>query len=726
MSAYGAATEAVRKRPLRVLFLEDLPADVKLCVRELKKAGFEVSEDVVQTREEFLERIRTIPYDIILSDQRLPKWTGIEALECVQQEGKDIPFILVTGTLGEETAVECIKKGASDYVLKDRLARLPVAIRHALEKKIARERQTRMDEELRESEERYALAAQGANDGLWDWDLKSNQIYFSPRWKSMLGFEENEIGNSPEEWFTRVHPKDIERLKTKITAHLGGHVHHLQDEHRMLHKDGTYRWMLGRGLAVRNPEGRASRMAGSQTDIAERKAAEERLLHDAFHDALTGLPNRALFMDRLGLSLGRAKRPGTSLFAVLFLDLDRFKVVNDSLGHTIGDKLLVAVVKRLKRCLRPGDTLARFGGDEFALLLAEVKKIGGAIRVAERIKEALAAPFNLDGHEVFTTASIGLTMGRTDYARPEDFLRDADAAMYRAKAQGRARYEIFDSRMHARAVTLLHLESDLRRAIGHHELSIHYQPIISLQTGSITGAEALLRWQHPQRGFVSPGEFIPMAEETGLIRPVGEWVLQAACAQAMAWRADGYSGLRVTVNFSSRQFEYENIQELIRKVLKETGLAPQTLELEITESMAIRDGELGARTLNELRGIRIRISIDDFGIGSSSLAYLKRLPIATLKIDRSFVRDLATDHPDDASITSAIIAMAHGLKLNVVAEGVETEGQLAFLRSQQCDEMQGYLFSPPVPAEAFSKLLREGHSLFRNRDPYQTSRIEMQ
>jgi len=713
------------ERPLRVLFVEDMPTDVKLCLRELKKAGFEVTEDVVQTPEEFLERIRAIPYDIILSDQRLPKWTGTEALECLQQEGKDIPFILVTGTLGEEAAVECIKKGASDYVLKDRLARLPVAVRQALEEKTAREQQTRMEEELRESEERYTLAAQGANDGVWDWNLKSNQIYFSPRWKSMLGFEENEIGNTPEEWFARVHPKDIEHLKTKITAHLEGHVHHFQDEHRMLHKDGTYRWMFGRGLAVRNPEGQASRMAGSLTDITERKAAEKQLLHDAFHDALTGLPNRALFMERLGLSMGRAKRPGAGLSAVLFLDLDRFKVVNDSLGHTIGDELLVAMAQRLKRCLRPGDTVARFGGDEFALLLVDVKKIRGAIRVAERIKEALAAPFNLEGHEVFTTASIGLAMGRTDHARPEDFLCDADAAMYRAKAQGKARYEIFDSDMHVRAVTLLQLESDLRRAIDHHQLSIHYQPIISLQTGRITGAEALLRWQHPQRGFVSPAEFIPLAEETGLIRPVGEWVLQAACAQAMAWQADGYPGLRVMVNFSSRQFEYENIQDLIKKVLKETRLPPQTLELEITESMAIRDGELGARALNELRAIHIRISIDDFGIGSSSLAYLKRLPIATLKIDRSFVRDLATD-PDDASITSAIIAMAHSLKLNVVAEGVETEEQLAFLRSQQCDELQGYLFSPGVPAEAFSKLLREGHSLFRNREPYQTSRIEVE
>ncbi len=251
MSGYGAATEVVRRPPLRVLFVEDMPTDVKLCLRELKKACFEVTEDVVQTREEFLERIRAIPYDIILSDQRLPKWTGTEALECVQQEGKDIPFILVTGTLGEEAAVECIKKGASDYVLKDRLARLPVAVRQALEEKTAREQQTRMEEELRESEERYTLAAQGANDGVWDWNLKSNQIYFSPRWKSMLGFEENEIGNTPEEWFARVHPKDIEHLKTKITAHLEGHVHHFQDEHRMLHKDGTYRWMFGRGLTMR-------------------------------------------------------------------------------------------------------------------------------------------------------------------------------------------------------------------------------------------------------------------------------------------------------------------------------------------------------------------------------------------------------------------------------------------------------------------------------------------
>src|SRR5882762_419947 len=287
---------------LRVLIVEHSAADAELIQRELQKAGFRFRADVVATPEEFATRLREALYDVILADFRLPNWTGLDALESLQQQKKDIPFVLVTGTLGEEAAVDCIKKGATDYVLKDRLARLPVAVRQALEEKIGRERQTRTEQELRESEERYALAAQGANDGLWDWDLKSNQIYFSPRWKSMLGFEENEIGNTPEEWFARVHPKDIEHLKTKITAHLEDHVHHFQDEHRMLHKNGTYRWMFGRGLAVRNPEGQASRMAGSLTDITERKAAEKQLLHDAFHDALTGLPNRALFMERLGLS----------------------------------------------------------------------------------------------------------------------------------------------------------------------------------------------------------------------------------------------------------------------------------------------------------------------------------------------------------------------------------------------------------------------------------------
>ncbi len=573
-----------------------------------------------------------------------------------------------------------------------------------------REKRKRPEEALRASEERYALAARGSNDGLWDWNLKSNEVYFSIRWKSMLGLEDSEVGNSPEEWLNRVHPEDIERVKAQIAAHLEGLTPHFESEHRMLHRDGTYRWVLSRGIAIRGADGKASRMAGSETDISGHKLAEKKLLHDAFHDELTGLPNRALFIDRLGFSIGRTKQPGNYSFVVLFLDVDRFKIVNDSLGHKTGDKLLIAIARRLKGCLRSGATVARFGGDEFAILLDDVQNVSDATHVAARIQQKLAAPFNLSGQEVFVTASIGIAPSAAECERPEDVLHNADMAMYHAKARGKACYERFDVDMRASAVARLQLEAQLRRAAQRREFQLYFQPIVSLEGGAVTGAEALVRWQHPQRGLICPAEFIPLAEETGLIVPIGEWVLRTACAQAQVWHAAGHSDLRVTVNFSARQFEHPNLAALIRTVLKETGLAASALELEITESIAMKDIGFSGAILTELSAHGIHISIDDFGTGSSSLRYLKRYPIDTLKIDQTFVRDLASD-VSDAAITAAMVAMAHTLELNVIAEGVETEQQLAFLRSRQCDEMQGYLFSPPVPAEAFMNLLQEGRNL---------------
>jgi diguanylate cyclase (GGDEF)-like protein/PAS domain S-box-containing protein len=697
----------IANRSLRILFVEDSHADLELSLLQLARAGLSVERDVVQTREEFLERIRNASYDVILSDYTLPQWTGMAALDCLKQEQRDIPFILVTGTLGEEGAVECIKSGAADYILKDRLGRLPVAIDRALQEKAVREHRAQMEEQLRASEERYALAASGANDGLWDWDLKTNRIYFSPRWRFMLGLAENDPASTPQDWFHLIHPEDISRLKAKISAHIEGPTPHFEDEHRARHKDGTLRWMLSRGLAIRDASGRAIRMAGSQTDITVRKAAEEQLLHDAFHDALTDLPNRALFMDRVELALQNAKRPGNNVFAVLFLDLDRFKIVNNSLGHTIGDQLLKAAAHRLKRCLRPGDTVARFGGDEFAILLTEIAGPNDAVRVAERIKNELMEPFKLSRHEIFITASIGVAMSRHEYLRAEEVLRDADSAMYRAKSQGKARYEIFDKEMHTRAAALLELESHLRRAIHREQLLLFYQPILSLEDGRITGAEALLRWNHPQRGMISPGEFIPLAEETGLIAPIGEWVLRAACAQVKAWQQSSSRDFRVAVNLSSRQFEQQNLRTLIQRVLQDVGVPAESLELEITERMVIEDLELGARSLQDLSAMGLRIAIDDFGTGTSSLSYLRRLPLAALKIDRSFVKEMTTS-ANDAAITKAIIHLAHGLKLKVVAEGVETMEQAEYLRAQGCDEMQGFLFSPPVPPAEFSAWLGNG------------------
>lgn len=440
-------------------------------------------------------------------------------------------------------------------------------------------------------------------------------------------------------------------------------------------------------------------------ELMERKRAEQKLAHDALHDALTGLPNRALFHDRLWHTIRRTSRHPDSKFAVLFLDLDRFKWVNDSLGHLVGDELLIAVARRLDACLRPGDTAARFGGDEFAILLEDLSSPDDTTRAAERIHEQLAKAFMLEGHTLAMSASIGIALSSLEYQQPEEMLRDADTAMYRAKALGKARHEVFDPKMHAHALARLWLENDLRWALERQEFVLHYQPIISLLGGKIVGVEALLRWQHPRRGLIGPTEFIPIAEETGLIVPIGEWVLRTACTQAKRWHDAGLPAVSVAVNLSARQLRHPNINTVISKILVETGLDPKCLELELTESSLMEDVVETTSALKELDALGVCLSIDDFGTGYSSLSYLKRFPISNLKIDRSFVRDITTN-PNDAAIATAIIAMAHHMNLHVTAEGIETSEQLAFLRPYHCDGMQGHLFSAAVSAAAAEALLR--------------------
>ena len=389
----------------------------------------------------------------------------------------------------------------------------------------------RSEEALRESEERYALAARGANDGLWDWDLRNNSVYFSFRWKSMLGFGEKELSNHPEEWFSRVHPDDRAEVEARLAAHRSGRNPHFECEFRIMHKDGTYLWVLNRGLAVRSITGQAYRMAGSQTDITPKKKAEEQLVYDAFHDALTGLPNRALFMDRLQHVIITSQRRSDALYAILFLDMDRFKIVNDSLGHLVGDQLLVMMGRKLSECLRPGDTVARLGGDEFAILLENISELKDAADVAERVHQALSAPLLVKGHEVYAPVSIGIAMGAERYERPEQVLRDADIAMYQAKGRGSALSEIFDTKMHANILDKIQLESDLHGAVDHKELVLFYQPIINLKTHQLIGFEALVRWNHSTRGMIYPLEFIALAEENGLINVIGDWILQEACRE---------------------------------------------------------------------------------------------------------------------------------------------------------------------------------------------------
>lgn len=561
---------------------------------------------------------------------------------------------------------------------------------------------------LQESEERYALAVQGANDGLWDWDLKKNRVYFSPRWKMMIGCEDPEIGSKPDEWLGRIHEEDIERVKHELTEHFRGDTSHFENEHRVRHKDGTFRWMLARAIAVWDNHGIPVRMVGSLTDINDRKIAEEKILHDAFHDTLTDLPNRTLFTDRLRLAVERAKRRDDFLFAVLFLDIDRFKDVNDSLGHAAGDQLLTEISRILSDGLRATDTVARMGGDEFGILLEDIENISDATRIAERIQEKLRVPIKISGHETFISASIGIVLSATGYSRAEDVLRDADIAMYRAKSQGKARYEIFDNAMRDRIMEKLDLESALRQAIEHNELRLDFQPIISLQSKLVIGFEALVRWLHPQRGLLSPGEFIPLAEETGLIVPIGRWVLHEACRQMKMWsdRYDVAPPLTVSVNLSSKQFTKANLVEDIIQTLQETGLNPRHLKLEITESVIMEDVSSTAEIFKRLHDLNIQIQVDDFGVGYSSLSYLSNFPIDTLKIDQTFVRALDRDS-SNIKIFQAVVMLAHGLGMDVIAEGVETEDELEQIRAIGVEMAQGYFISRPSSPEQLEKHLDE-------------------
>ncbi len=556
----------------------------------------------------------------------------------------------------------------------------------------------------RESENRYALAARGAMDGLWDWNIERNVIDFSIRWKEMLGWNEEDIGTRIEEWYRLIHPDDLKRVQQEIQKHLHGDTEHFECEHRILHRDGSYHWVLCRALVFRDDGGKPSRMAGSQSDITKRKETEEQLLHNALHDALTGLPNRAMFMDLLARLQHRALRRKET-FAVLFLDLDRFKLINDSLGHSTGDRLLLAVSRRLEYCVRPGDIVSRLGGDEFTVLLNRIQSEADVTSVAERINEDLRAPYEIDGRRIYVTASMGIAISSPSYESPEEVLRDADIAMYRAKVQGSASFAIFDETMHAQALARLQLETDMRKAIERMEFKVHYQPIIAVSTNSVVGFEALLRWQHPRRGLLSAPDFLPVAEETDLILPIGWDGLRKTCSQIKHWQrgGDAAPSLVVAVNLSNKQFYAPDLLANIEKALSDSGLDPEHLTVELPESVVMGNVEEAVIILSELRSLGLHVHMDEFGTGYSSLSYLHRLKIDCLKIDRRFVSDMKSTESEITVRT--VLNLAESLRMDVIAVGVEDAMQLAQLRKLNCKYAQGELFSRPLPPEAAVKLL---------------------
>jgi diguanylate cyclase (GGDEF)-like protein/PAS domain S-box-containing protein len=566
----------------------------------------------------------------------------------------------------------------------------------------------RVEGALRESEERYALAVRAANDGLWDWNLKKGQIYYSPRWKQMLGYADDEITDSPNEWFNRVHPEDIAQLRTNISAHIKGLSAHFECEYRIQHSNGTYRWMLSRGMAVVGADKVALRLAGSQADVTARKQAETKLLHDAFHDSLTELPNRALFIDRLKHVIERSRRDIRNIYAVIFLDLDRFKDVNDSLGHLIGDQLLVATAHLLKSILRPMDTVARLGGDEFVILLEDIRDVSDVTRVSDRIQKKLMMATLLPNHTIFMSASMGIVLSTTGYDRPEDVLRDADTAMYRAKENGRARYEIFDSAMRDQIMMRLEIESALRQAIEKEQLDVYYQPVVDVKIGRIVWFEALVRWQHATRGLLTPSEFITLADDTGQIIQLDRLVMRKAAAQLVKWQNQFANDppFGVSVNISGKHINQPDFVEYIVQTLDETGLSPSSLNLEITENAVMGNYDIILEVLDRLKAHGIQVQIDDFGVGYSSLNYLSHSAIKVLKIDRSFISKILKD-PNYMKIVQAIIKLTHGLSLTVVAEGVETKEQLAQLSKLECEYIQGKLISMPEDELKIAALLQK-------------------
>ena len=588
---------------------------------------------------------------------------------------------------------------------------------------------TRAERELKQIGERLTLAAEGANDGLWQWDLRTQEFYVSGRWRAMLGLPADaRIGRS-EDWLERVHPDDREDLKSTLRAHLAGQTDIFQHEHRIRHEDGTYRRFLCRGLAVAGAR-RRDRIAGSLTDTTEQAIAQERLRSVGVLDSLTGLSNRAVFVGGLERRIAEANQRPEGPFAVLYLDLDRFKIVNDSLGHLVGDELLVVVSRRLESCLRPGDALARLGGDEFAVLLSRLTDDAQANGIALRIQDALSAPFSIRGREVFTSVSIGIAFGPAHYTNADDMMRDADTAMYHAKTRGKARHEVFDADMHARVRDRLSLENDLRRAIVSNDFEIVYQPIVRLATGMCVGFESLIRWTRNGE-TVSPATFVPIAEELGLIDAVGTWVLQEACCTFADWqRRFPTSRLDcITVNVSSRQLIQQNFVRVVQQAVQRADLKPADLRVEITETALMDSPGEAAGVLRELRDFGVKVYLDDFGTGYSSLSHLHKLPVDALKIDRSFVSSLLL--PDRPRIVESILALARTLNTSVVAEGIESDVQARELERLGCTHAQGFLFSRPLSTAAAEALVAAHLPLGpkaerRNRDLLYSERRKQQ
>jgi len=679
------------RRKYKILFIEDDKVDQKAFERFVEKDGLPYEYTVAGSISEAKDFLKVKTYDVILADLMLGDGTAFDILE----EIGEMPFVVITGSGDEEVAVKAIKAGAMDYIVKDNerhyLKVLPITVENAVK--------------YHEKEKLYKMlshAIMDIKDSVYFTDLDDKIIYVNDAFCRTYGYEKEEILgrdgailwhlNSGTEYKQSLFPKAIK----------GG----IKGEFLHKKQDGSFFPVLISRNLIKDDRKKELAIAGVVRDITERKLIEQQFQSLAHYDTLTSLPNRAFLMERLSQALIQA-RWSNNILALLFLDLDRFKTINDTFGHDTGDQMLKEVSQRLLGCVRDSDTVGRMGGDEFLIILPKIAKVQDATIIAQRVNESLSEPFLLSGHECTIGASIGISQFPSDGKDAETLFKNADVAMYKAKEAGMNTYQFYNSTMNAASFQDLMLENKMRKALEYQEFLLHYQPQVDLKTSQVIGVEALIRWQDPDSGLIFSSEFIPLAEESGLIIPMGKWLIREACRQAKAWQLAGFSSLRMAINMSGKQFKQRNFVDLISDELKNSKLEPELLELELTESILLQS-EVTSSVLNEFDKLGVKLSIDDFGTGYSSLSYLKKLPISKLKIDQSFVHGISHD-PSDEEIIKAIINMAHNLNIKVIAEGVETKKQIKFLIEQGCDEAQGFLLCRPIPAEKLEqKLSKDG------------------
>ncbi len=674
-----------------LLLVDDEPNVLNALQRLLRQNDYKII--VANSGAEGLQVLEAHKVNVIISDQRMPNMTGVEFLSKVHKQWPDTVRIVLSGYADFSAVTDAINNGAiykfftKPWDDEQMRANINEAFRHA---------------ELNEKNDQLTRIFESTIEGILITDTKGVIQSVNPAFTLITGYSAPEaIGHTPAMLKSDRHDADFFNNMWQSLMKTGQWEGEIWNQR----KDGDVYPLWLALTAIRDKEGNTSQYVGLFNDITEQKQNEEQIRHQAYHDFLTGLPNRLLFNDRLKQAMALAQRMNEKL-AIMFIDLDRFKNINDSLGHGVGDQLLRAMAKRLESCTRDEDSVARMGGDEFTVMLPRINHLSDVAQVAQKVLDGLSQPMNVDGHELVVTASIGISLYPIDGELPEVLMKNSDSAMYQAKEHGKNKYQFYSAEMNANAIAHLTLEAELRHALEHNEFLLHYQPQIDIRTGRLVGFESLIRWQHPEKGLVPPGKFIPLLEETGLIVPVGEWVLHEACRQNQSWRQAGLLPVRIAVNFSGYQFSKKNIHQLVAQALADTGLSADGLEAEITEGVLMDDVAASSHTLQQLQNMGVAIAIDDFGTGYSSLSYLKQFTVDMLKIDQSFVRDI-TCNPQDVEIVTSIISMAHGLQLGVIAEGVETEEQLQLLTDLGCDQVQGYLTGRPLEKQHARELLED-------------------